>query len=155
MPPPNSPRGARSSSGAARSRCVLCRASTWGSEPGPPAPAGPGRGAAAHQASGTNGAHVSKFLFIYRNAKESYDNISPKEMPRLHQKWQTWVTEGLQKGWMLDPGNGLKTAGCVVNAKKVVTAGPFVESKELVGGVAIVQADTLGAAAELATACPV
>jgi hypothetical protein len=39
--------------------------------------------------------------------------------------------------------------------KKVVTDGLFVESKELVGGVAIVQADTLGAAAEFAKGCPI
>ena len=44
--------------------------------------------------------------------------------------------------------------GRVVNASKVVTDGPFVESKEIVGGYSIVQADTIDAAAELAKGCP-
>jgi hypothetical protein len=56
---------------------------------------------------------------------------------------------------MLDAGNGLKTEGCVVNAKKVITDGPFIEAKEIVGGYAIVQADNLAAAAEFAKGCPV
>ncbi len=98
---------------------------------------------------------MAKFLFIYRNRSESYTNISPEEMPKIHAKWQTWIGEGFQKGWMLDAGNGLKTEGLVVNAKKVVTDGPFAETKEIVGGYAIVQADTLAAAGEFAKGCPI
>jgi len=41
-----------------------------------------------------------------------------------------------------------------VNAKKVVTDGPFVESKEVVGGFSIVKAESIDAAAELAKGCP-
>jgi hypothetical protein len=98
---------------------------------------------------------MAKFLFIYRNSSESYQNMSPEVMQQLHQKWQTWTAEGLQKGWMLDAGNGLKTEGRVVNGKKIVTDGPFVESKEIVGGFSMVQADTLDAASELAKGCPI
>ena len=43
----------------------------------------------------------------------------------------------------------------VVNAAKVVTDGPFIEVKEIVGGFSIVQAGTLDAAAELAKGCPI
>ena len=98
---------------------------------------------------------MAKFLFLYRNSRESYDDISPEQMQQIHQKWQTWIAEGLQKGWMLDVGNGLKTEGCVVNAKKVVSDGPFIEVKEIVGGFSLVQADTLDAAADLAKGCPI
>ena len=98
---------------------------------------------------------MAKFLFIYRSDKGTRESLTPDEMQRAHQKWQTWIAEGFQKGWMLDAGNGLKTDGRVVNAKKVVTDGPYVESKEVVGGYAIVQADTLDAAAELAKGCPI
>jgi hypothetical protein len=54
---------------------------------------------------------------------------------------------------MLDPGDGLTAETRVVNAK-VVTDGPFLESKEVVGGFTIVQADTIDAAAKLAKGCP-
>ena len=98
---------------------------------------------------------MGKFLFVYRHTLEPSADISPGDMQQIHQKWQTWVGEGLQKGWMLDAGNGLKGEGRVVNAKKVVTDGPFIETKEIVGGYALVQAETVDAAAELAKGCPI
>jgi hypothetical protein len=98
---------------------------------------------------------VAKFLFVYRSKKDSRDTMTPEEMQQILQKWRVWITEGLQKGWMLDAGDALKKEGRVVDAKKVVTDGPFVEAKEVVGGFSIVQADTLDGAAELARGCPV
>ena len=98
---------------------------------------------------------MAKFLFVYRSGKESRDTMSPEEMQQILQKWNAWIGEGLRKGWMLDAGDALKKEGRVVNAKKVVTDGPFVEAKEIVGGFSIVQADTLDAAAECAKGCPI
>jgi len=98
---------------------------------------------------------VAKFLFVYRNSSESYATLSPEEMQQMLQKWQTWIADGLQKGWMLDPGDALKQEGRVVNARKVVSDGPFIEVKEIVGGFSIVQTDTLDAAAEIAKGCPI
>ena len=56
---------------------------------------------------------------------------------------------------MQDAGDALKPEGRVVNAKKVVTDGPFLEAKEVVGGYSIVRADTIDAAAEFAKGCPI
>jgi hypothetical protein len=99
---------------------------------------------------------MAKFLFIYRRAKDKdVSKMPPEEMQQMMQKWQAWLGEGLQKGWLLDKGNGLTQEGRVVQAKKVVLDGPFVESKEVVGGFSIVQADTIEAAAELAKGCPI
>jgi hypothetical protein len=98
---------------------------------------------------------VTKFLFVYRNNSDSYDTMSPEEMQQMLQKWNAWLTEGLRQGWMLDAGDGLKKEGRVVNAKKVVSDGPFIEVKEIVGGFSIVQADTLDGAAELSMGCPI
>ena len=98
---------------------------------------------------------MAKFLFVYRSAKDSRDKMTPEEMQQILQKWRTWIADGLQKGWMLDAGDALKREGRVVSARKVVSDGPFIEVKELVGGFSIVQADTLDAAAELAKGCPI
>src|SRR5262245_19729541 len=81
--------------------------------------------------------------------------MSPEEMQQMLQKWQTWIGEGLRQGWMLEAGDGLKKEGRVVNAKKVVSDGPFIEVKEMIGGFSIVRAETLDDAAELAKGCPV
>jgi len=98
---------------------------------------------------------VAKFLFVYRNSNESDGSLSPEEIQQMLQKWQTWIADGLNNGWMLDAGDALKKEGRVVNAKKVISDGPFIEVKEMVGGFSIVQADTLDAAAELAKGCPI
>ena len=42
-----------------------------------------------------------------------------------------------------------------MSAQKVVSDGPFVEVKEVVGGFSVVVADTIDAAAEFAKGCPV
>ena len=98
---------------------------------------------------------MAKFLFVYRSGRDARNAMSPEEMQQMLQKWTTWIAEGLRQGWMLDAGDALKQEGRVVNAKKVVTDGPFVEAKEIVGGFSIVQADSPDAAAELAKGCPV
>jgi hypothetical protein len=96
---------------------------------------------------------MAKFLFIYRGASETAATMTPDESKQHMQKWEKWIGEGMQKGWMLDPGDGLTQETRVVNAK-AVTDGPFVEAKEVVGGFSIVQAETIDAAAKLAKGCP-
>jgi hypothetical protein len=98
---------------------------------------------------------MTKFLFIYRSDKDTFDTMAPEELQRFHQKWQTWMAEGLKKGWMLDASTALKTEGRVINAKKVVTEGPFVEATDVVRGYVNLQADNLDTAAELAKGCPI
>jgi hypothetical protein len=98
---------------------------------------------------------MTKFLFVYRNNRDSDNSLSPEVMQQIHHKWQAWITEGLQKGWMLDAGAGLQKEGRVVRARKVVTDGPFIEAREIVGGYALIRADTLDAAAEFAKGCPI
>jgi hypothetical protein len=97
---------------------------------------------------------MAKFLFIYRGGNETEASMTPEEMQQNMQKWGAWIGEAMAKGWMLNPGDALTREGCVVDARKIVTDGPFVESKEIVGGYSIVQAETLHAAAELAKGCP-
>ena len=96
---------------------------------------------------------MAKFLFVYRGAGEHVARMTPEEMQQHLGRWEKWISEGMASGWMLDPGDGLTNEGRVVSAK-VVTDGPFVESKEVVGGFSIVKAESIDAAAELAKGCP-
>jgi hypothetical protein len=98
---------------------------------------------------------MARFLFIYRRGSQAADKLTPEQLQQTMQKWQTWISEGLQRGWMLDAGDALTQEGRVVRAKQVVTDGPFVEAKEIVGGFSIIQAETIDAAVELSKGCPV
>src|ERR1700758_2259171 len=97
---------------------------------------------------------MANFLFVYHGSNDAYAKLTPDEIQQNMGKWAAWIRQALQQGWMVDPGDALTQEGRVVNAKKVVTDGPFMESKECVGGYSIVKADTIDAAAELAKGCP-
>jgi hypothetical protein len=97
---------------------------------------------------------MTKFMLVYHRAQDMGSKPSPEEMQKLMQKWQAWITKGMQEGWMVDRGNGLTQECRVVDTNKGVTDGPFVESKEIIGGFSVVQAETIDAAAELAKECP-
>jgi hypothetical protein len=97
---------------------------------------------------------MANFLFVYRGSPDAQARMTPEEMQQNMQKWGAWIREALQQGWMVNPGDALTPEGRVVHAKKVVTDGPFVESKEIVGGYSIVKADSIDQAAEYAKGCP-
>jgi hypothetical protein len=90
-----------------------------------------------------------KFLSIYK-ARERSTPPSQEEMVRMGKL----VEEGMKAGWLLG------TEGCLPSAlgarvrrdgdKINVTDGPFTESKEIVGGFAILKADSKVQAIQLA-----
>jgi hypothetical protein len=96
---------------------------------------------------------MAKFLFVYRGGADAYSKMTPEQGQQHMKKWEKWIGEAMQKGWMVNPGDALTGEGRVVRAE-VVTDGPFAEAKEIVGGFSIVEADTIDAAAQLAKGCP-
>jgi hypothetical protein len=98
---------------------------------------------------------VANYLFIYRGGDMDESNYSAEEIQQIMQKWHEWIGMGFQQGWLKDPGDALMPGGKIVNPKKVVSDGPFPESKELVGGYTVIQADSIEKAAELAKGCPI
>jgi hypothetical protein len=98
---------------------------------------------------------MARFLFVYRGPKEQHEHeMAPEQMQQIMESWMAWIGKGFEEGWMVDAGDALKLEGKVVNDAKVVSDGPFVESKEIVGGYSIVKCDSFDAAAELAKTCP-
>ena len=96
---------------------------------------------------------MANFLFVYRGNPEAMATMPPEQIQQHLDKWRAWIGQAMQEGWMLDPGDALQREGKVVGPK-VVTDGPFVEAKEVVGGFSILQADSMDAAAKLAKGCP-
>src|SRR5215813_11303896 len=90
-----------------------------------------------------------RFLSIYKSPERNTPP-SQQEMERMGKL----IEEGMKKGWLLG------TEGCLPSATGArvrlsggsftVTDGPFTESKELVGGFAILQANSKQEAIELA-----
>ena len=96
---------------------------------------------------------MSEFVFLYRGGERAN---SPAEGEKVMQKWVAWMAELGQNGHMKDRGQPLEETGKVVRGKqKVVTDGPYTESKDLVGGYTLIEAKDLAQAAELSKGCPI
>jgi hypothetical protein len=98
---------------------------------------------------------MPKFLFVYRGGDPDESKFSAEELQQIMQKWNDWIAAGFQQGYLVDPGDALLPDGKVVRPGKVVSDGPFAESKELVGGFTVVEAEDAAAAAEIAKGCPI
>ena len=100
---------------------------------------------------------MAKFMYIFRGGGYATGGPSPAELQRHLAKWSEW-TEGLRAAGRLGPAQALShpPAGKTVRGReKVVTDGPYAESKDLVSGVVVVDAASLDEATELARGCPI
>jgi hypothetical protein len=95
------------------------------------------------------GENSMKFLSIYKAAER---NAPPAQEEMV--KMGKLVEEGMKAGWLLATEGCLPTAlGARVrnsNGKVTVTDGPFTEAKEVVGGFAILRANSKEEAIQLA-----
>jgi hypothetical protein len=95
---------------------------------------------------------MKSFMFLFRGGLDPR-SASPEEMQQNMQKWFGWV-ESLQTKGIYKAGEALLPSGQTLRKNNVVTDGPFVESKEMVGGFFIVLAADLEAATAIAKDCP-
>ncbi len=96
---------------------------------------------------------TQKYLFIYRGpSRQNSSPPSPEAMQQMFAAWNGWKEKF--KANVLEVGDGLKPSGKILS-KGSVTDGPFIESKELVGGFSIISASSYEQALEVAKACPV
>lgn len=96
---------------------------------------------------------MSEFVFLYRGGERA---DSPEQSEKEMQKWVAWMKDLGEKGHLKERGQPLERTGKVVRGKqKVVTDGPYAESKDLVGGYSLVEAKDLSHAAELSKGCPI
>jgi hypothetical protein len=96
---------------------------------------------------------MNDFLFLYRPPEGPA--LSPAQMAEVMPKWMAWMKGLDEKGHLKAAGNPLQRTGKIVKGQqKLVTDGPFAESKDLINGYTLIQAKDLTQAAELAKGCP-
>lgn len=95
---------------------------------------------------------MSNFMFVFRGGLDPF-TASPEEMQQNMEKWMAWVGQ-LQANGTYVSGEALMPTGKTLHKGNVVTDGPFIESKEMVGGFFIVKAESIEAAIEIAKGCP-
>ena len=96
---------------------------------------------------------MEKFMYLFRGG---HADTKAGEVPTEHmQKWMNWMKSLGEKG-ILVGGEPLHPTGKQVSGhKKVVTDGPFVEAKEIVGGYLMINAKDIDSAVEISKGCPI
>jgi hypothetical protein len=96
---------------------------------------------------------MSEFVYLYRGGRRPQ---SASESEKSMQQWVTWLTNLASSGHIKDQGQPLEPEGKTVRGKdRMITDGPYPESKDIVGGYTLVEAKDLTQAAELAGGCPI
>jgi hypothetical protein len=96
---------------------------------------------------------MPKYLYIYHDPIEPKAPPSPEQMQAFLGLWGEWFAKFGPA--ILDGGDGLLPTGKVLRAGGVVTDGPFVEAKEVVGGYTVVEAEDYEGALRIARECPI
>jgi hypothetical protein len=104
---------------------------------------------------------TKKYLFLFRTPAGAAQadmaqgwKPSPEEMQAMYAQWKAWKTKFSAQ--IVDNGEGLKQGGeAAVYKAGAVTDGPFIESKEIMGGFTFVAAESLAQAIEIAKECPI
>ena len=95
---------------------------------------------------------TAEYLLLFRNTGWHKD-LSPEEIQQAMTRFTAWFerlgNEGQFKG-----GGPLGYDGKIVASRKVVTDGPFAESKKAIAGFLIIQADSLGQAVDITKGWP-
>jgi hypothetical protein len=101
---------------------------------------------------------MSKFMFIFRGGGYAGEaKLSPTELGQHLAKWNAW-TESLIAAGRLANAQALThpPSGVTVRGRgRIVTDGPYAESKDLVSGIVVVEAASLDEAGQLAHGCPI
>jgi hypothetical protein len=96
---------------------------------------------------------MSDFIFLYRGVEQGR---SPERAQQMMEKWMAWMKDLAGSGHLKDRGHPLEQTGKVVKGRqKVVTDGPFAETKDVVGGYTLIEARDLNQAVELSKGCPI
>jgi hypothetical protein len=101
---------------------------------------------------------MSKFMFIFRGGGYAGEaKLSPTELGQHLAKWNAWTESLIAAGRLANaqalthPPRGTTLRG----RDRIVTDGPYAESKDLVSGIVVVEAASLDEAGELARGCPI
>ncbi|CAN5675737.1 YciI family protein [soil metagenome] len=98
---------------------------------------------------------MKEYIFLFRGGDGKTLQQSPEKWQVHMQKWMQWMG-GLQQNGQLVSAQPLDEGGRqITGSKKIITDGPFMEGKEMVGGYLMCKADNYNSAVEIAKGCPI
>jgi hypothetical protein len=93
------------------------------------------------------------YMLLFRGT-ELRKSLSPEEMQKVSEDWMAWFKRLTEQGKAV-AGNPLEREGKIVSGEqRVVSDGPFAESKEAIGGYFLLDVATMNEALAIAKECP-
>ena len=95
---------------------------------------------------------MAKFVLLLRAQPVDYSTYSPEDVQQLIEKFNAWAGKLAAQGLLADGAKLTDQGGKVIDglgAKQKVTDGPFGETKEVVGGFYVINAESYDHAVEL------
>jgi hypothetical protein len=93
------------------------------------------------------------YMLLFRG-NDWINGLSPEEKQKVTDQWMTWFRRLTDEGKAV-AGNPLEREGKIVSGKnRVVSDGPFAESKEAIGGYFLLDVASMDDAVAIAQECP-
>jgi hypothetical protein len=97
---------------------------------------------------------MKDFALLFRGGL-NFQTATEEQIKDAMERWKVWMSELVSSGRSTG-GQRLTDKGTVISgSKKQVTDGPYVEGKEMVGGVLDLKARDFEEAVEIANSCPI
>ena len=95
-----------------------------------------------------------QYMLLFRG-NDWHKGLSPEEMQKIAGQWMAWF-ERLTAQGKVTAGSPLENEGKIVSGKngRLVSDGPFAESKEVIGGFLVLNVETLEEAVAIAKSSP-
>ena len=98
---------------------------------------------------------MKEYLLLFRGGEAHMGKLSPEDMQAHMQQWTQWMSKLNEQGKFAGAQPLINTGKVLSGPKKVVSDGPFMEGKEMVGGYLICKADTYDEAVDISKGCPI
>lgn len=97
---------------------------------------------------------TNSHMLIFRG-NEWHKGLSAEEIQKVSSQWMAWFQRLTEEGKII-AGNPLEPRGKIVSGKngRVLSDGPFAESKEAVGGYFLLKVSDFDEAVAIAQECP-
>ena len=99
---------------------------------------------------------MSQYLILIYEDEASYANATPEVLGEVMQAHNDFASQVEARGVKLLGGNALQSTGTATSVRggTEVTDGPFVETKEALGGYYLIEASDLDQALAIGKLCP-
>lgn len=98
---------------------------------------------------------MNQYLLLFRGGDNDLAAASPEEQQAHMEKWFAWMGKLAGEERLMGAEPLHPTGKTVSGLGKVVSDGPFMEGKEMVGGYLILKASSYDEAATISSECPV